>query len=195
MKTNEKQKVLIAVIIFASFICGSLVNNIFSMNTYPVSSAYAQASIWSRLFGNAQQSEITEYADVIRLMLDQVEKIHELETRLTVLETCGPECEKGFPPPDYDSGWVDIGHNYYYTFEHNLNTMDYLVYVTKNDADSRNEFHNYAAGGEAFVRGALLDMGTHWKASKNSIKVYRSIDDDFAHLSSDYVRVILWKIP
>jgi hypothetical protein len=197
MKTNEKQIVVMAIVIIASFLCGSLATaTVTNKYAYPVSSAQAQASFWSRLFGRAQADEITEIADIIRLVLDQIEKIHDLETRITVLEKCGPECEHKFPPPDYDSGWVDVGFNYWCPFEHNLNTMDYLVYIMKNDDDSRNEFHNYATGGEAFVRNnELLDMGTTWKASKNTIKVYRSIDDSRAALNSDYVRVLLWKIP
>jgi hypothetical protein len=197
MNINEKQKLVTVTIIVASFLFGIAVNNAITdrsiSSTHP---AYSQASIWSRLFGNVQQEEISDYADVIRLVLDQVEKIHDLETRIAVLETCGSECKHNFPPPDYDSGWVDIGLNYDYPFHHNLDTMDYLVYIMNNDEEVRDQFHNYAAGGEAFVRnGELLDMGTHWKATKNTLYVYRSIDDSRAYLASDYVRVLLWKIP
>ncbi len=103
--TDEKQKALTVTIIIASFLLGIVVNNAFTdRNINSIHPAYSQASIRSRLFGNVQQDEITEYADVIRLVLDQVEKIHDLETRIAVLETCGSECKHSFPPPDYDSG-------------------------------------------------------------------------------------------
>lgn len=67
--------------------------------------------------------------------------------------------------------------------------MDYLVYIMNNDEEVRDQFHNYAAGGEAFVRnGELLDMGTHWKATKNTLYVYRSIDD-----SQDTLQAIIFE--
>ncbi len=196
MKTNEKQIVVMAIVIIASFLCGSLVTaTVTNKYAYPVSSAQVQASFWSRLFGRAQADEITEIADIIRLVLDQIEKIHDLETRITVLEKCGPECEHKFPPPDYDSGWHPIDQNEHLTLQHNLDTMDYFVYLMKKDEDSFTEFHNFGSGG-AFPDDFLLtetsySLGTMWKASKNSIEIYRYPDD----MTSDYVRIMLWKIP
>ena len=195
MNTDEKQKVVTATIIIAFFLLGSLVTNaVTDKNISSIHPAYSQASIWSRLFGNVQQDEITEYADVIRLVLDQIDKIHELETRITVLETCGSECKHSFPPPDYDSGWQPISKNDHLVLEHKLDSMDYLVYVMKNDDENRNEFHNFGTGG-AFIEDYLIEIqtsaGTMWKASRNSIGIYRYKDD----MMSDYVRVLLWKIP
>ena len=184
-----------AIIFIAAFLCGSLTTATFTNKyAYPTSSTQAQASFWSRLFGRAQADEITEMADVIRLVLDQIEKIHDLETRIAVLEKCGPECEYGFPLPDYDSGWHPIDNNEDLTLQHNLDTMDYLVYVMMKDEDAFTEFHNFGTGG-AFLDDYMIDRqyasGTYWKASKNSIEIHRYSDD----VPSDYVRVMLWKIP
>jgi len=196
MKTNEKQIVVTAIVIIASFLCGSLATTTFTNKyAYPVSSAQAQASFWSRLFGRAQADEITEIADIIRLVLDQIENIHDLETRITVLEKCGPECEHKFPPPDYDSGWHPIDNFEHLTLQHDLDTMDYFVYVMKKDEDAFTEFHNFGTGG-AFPDDFELTMkrgfyGTMWTAAKNSIEIYRYDND----ITSDYVRVMLWKIP
>ena len=196
MKTNEKQTAVMAIIFIAAFLCGSLATATFTNKyAYPTSSTQAQASFWSRLFGRAQADEITEMADVIRLVLDQIENIHDLETRIAVLEKCGPECEYGFPLPDYDSGWHPIDNNEHLTLQHNLNTMDYLVYVMQKDDEAFTEFHNFGSGG-AFPDDFELTMkrgfyGIMWTASKNSIEVYRYDDD----ITSDYVRVLLWKIP
>jgi len=195
MKTDEKQIAVVAIVFIAAFLCGSLATTTFTNKyAYPVSSAQAQASFWSRLFGRAQADEITEMADVIRLVLDQIENIHDLETRIAVLEKCGPECEYGFPLPDYDSGWHPIDNNEHLTLQHNLDTMDYFVYLMKKDEDSFTEFHNFGSGG-AFIDDYVIDRrhsaGTMWTASTNSIDIYRYPDD----VPSDYVRVMLWKIP
>ena len=196
MKTDEKQIAVVAIVFIAAFLCGSLATTTFTNKyAYPISSAQVQASFWSRLFGRAQADEITEMADVIRLVLDQIDKIHDLETRIAILEKCGPDCEYGFPLPDYDSGWHPIDNNEHLTLQHDLDTMDYFVYVTKKDEDSFTEFHNFGSGG-AFPDDFLLtetsySLGTMWTASKNSIEIYRYIDD----VTSDYVRVMLWKIP
>jgi hypothetical protein len=125
-------------------------------------------------------------------VLDQVEKIHELETRIALLETCGGECEKGFPSPDNDSGWQPIANFQHLVLEHNLNTMDYLVYVMKSD-DTPIEFHNFGEGGYFYMTPHLEERrsGTMWTASLNSIEVYRYDND----IVCNYVRVLLWKIP
>jgi hypothetical protein len=195
MKTNEKQIVVTAIIIIASFLCGSLVTARFTNKyAYPVSSDQVRASLWDRLFGSTEADTITEMADVISLVLDQIEKIHDLETRITVLEKCGPECEHKFPPPDYDSGWHPIAKNEHLTLQHNLNTLDYLVYVMQKDDEAFNEFHNFGTGGafiEDYQIDVIIDAGTMWTASQNSIEIYRYNDDSV----SDYVRVLLWKIP
>jgi hypothetical protein len=195
MNTDEKKKVVTTTIIIGSFLLGSLLTNaVTDRNVSSIHPAYSQASIWSRLFGNVQQDEITEYADVIRLVLDQIEKIHELETRITVLETCGNECEKAFPPPDYDSGWLLLPKGEHLILEHNLNTMDYFVYLIHMDDESPNTFNNFGSGG-AFpfedLLGRTLSLGTMYEAEKNSIDVYRYYDG----VLTDFIRVMIWKIP
>jgi len=206
MKTNEKQIVVFAIIFIAAFICGSLVTTTFtSKNAYSIASTQAQASFWDKLFGRVQADEITEIADVIRLVLDQIDDIHDLETRIAVLEKCGPECEYGFPPPDYDSGWHPIlpssGRENDLTLHHNLNTLDYLVYVVScedtpsgSEQFTPTEFHNFGTGG-AFIEDYVIDKqissGTYWYAAKNSITIHRYPNDTV----SKYIRVMLWKIP
>ena len=132
---------------------------------------------------------------MIRLVLDQIEKIHDLETRIAVLEKCGCDFECGFPTPDYDSDWQPIDNFEHLTLQHNLDTMDYLVYLMQKDDEAFTEFHNFGSGG-AFPDDFELTMkrgfkGTMWTASKNSIEIYRYDND----VTSDYVRVMLWKIP
>ena len=158
--------------------------------------------VWNAIFGIENEvDQISEDVNLLKMNLDLLEKIHALETRITVLETCGPECESGFPSPCYDSGWHKLTPGQNLLLLHNLNTVDYFVYfiVTEDspldiDPFVPASFHNFGTGG-AFVEDYVIersyDLGTYWKASKNSIDVYRYPDDTVCN----YARVMLWKIP
>jgi hypothetical protein len=158
--------------------------------------------VWNAIFGIEDEvDEISEDVIVIQSNLEMLERIHELEIRIAVLESCGPSCEGQFPPPDYDSGWHPLTPGNHLILTHNLNTMDYLVYyiVTEDEPGDLfpfvpTSFHNFGTGG-AFVENYMLDVmtdtGTYWIGSSDTIDIFRYPDD----IVCNYARVMLWKIP
>jgi hypothetical protein len=98
---------------------------------------------------------------------------------------------KGFPKPDYNSGWYTISQNEEKTFTHNLygDYNDYVVDLMFNDA---NGHHHKFYGGEQYdpddfdaVRGA------YWHdLTSTQIKVTRRSHDGYVN----EVRVRIWVI-
>lgn len=189
---RENLHTLVTIAIIA-FLAGSAFTSSIKDIRTRSSTQNTKAGLFDWLFPRPRQDVITENIDLMRLILDHIDRISELETRIAILEECGKDCTMEFPKPDYDSGWHPIDPGQHLTLQHNLNTMEYLVYVIKNEA-SPTEFHNFGTGG-AFIEDYMTDIkisaGTRWNAARNSITVHRYPDDSV----SNYVRVMLWKIP
>ncbi len=94
---------------------------------------------------------------------------------------------KGFPTPNYDSGWVAIGKGTTITLTHGLggNRDNYVVDLTFKRMATDN-IHNYVYGLNSVWPGM---QGAAWSAlTANQIKVRRGDSD----LYVDSVRVRIW---
>lgn len=96
---------------------------------------------------------------------------------------------------------LNLGLSENLILSHNLNTIEYFVYfvVTEDEPTDLDlfvpsSFHNFGTGG-AFVEEYTIDhefdLGTYWKATKNSIEIHRYPEDTVCN----YARVMLWKTP
>ena len=203
MEKNKKNYSFLAIIIIASFLIG----NIYTSAAKPGSSNLLE-DVWSYIFGIEDEVEKLSYdVMILESNLALLDRIHELETRITVLEKCGYEKEtNGFPQPDYDSGWLYWDREVQgttMTINHGLNSMDYYVYLIGKYNVNGGEpisppitdpthFHTWGYGGDwgySDLTGTFK-QGIYYEAYMNSIKIIRAASDPY----SDYVRVILWKI-
>jgi hypothetical protein len=195
MDRNRKRVVILASIIIASFLFGSAVTAV-----GPEETSFLE-EVWSAIFGIEEEvSEISDDVLVIQSNLELLERIHELEIRLTVLENCGADINAQFPSPVYDSGWHPLTPGEHLILPHNLDTTDYFVYflVTEEEPSDvfpfvPSTFHNFGTGGafiENYVVDIMSDTGTYWMGSKNTIDIFRYPDDTVCN----YARIMLWKI-
>lgn len=204
MKKNMKNHAVLAAIIIASFLLG----NIYTSAAAPGDSNLLE-DVWNYIFGIEENvEELSDEVMILESNLNLLERIHELETRITVLEECGCEDEaNGFPQPDYDSGWLYWDRELEgttMTINHGLNSMDYYVYlIGKYNVVSGEpisppitdptHFHTWGYGGDwgySELTGEFK-QGIYYEAYMNSIKIMRANSDPY----SDYVRVMIWKIP
>jgi len=196
MERNTKKVVILASIILVSFIFGSIVTAV-----GPDDASFLE-EVWNAIFGIEEEvDEISDDVIVLQTNLDLLERIHELETRIAILENCGPDSEAQFPSPSYDSGWHKLTTGEHLILIHNLDTLEYFVnFVVTEEEPSDidpfvpSTFHNFGTGGafiEDYVIDIQSDLGTYWKGTKNTIDVFRYPDD----VVCNYVRVMLWKIP
>ena len=153
------------------------------------------------------EGEVADISDEVTTLKEEselLERVHELEIRLAVLERCGCESDCPFPEPDYDSNWVSIEKGQGLILTHDLNTTEYFVYLigrydTAGDETSdfitgEDNFHTYRFGGDVYydiLYGTSRMCGIWYVASKNSIRIDRAAYDYFA----DYIRVRIWKLP
>ena len=200
LEKNKKNYTIFAAIIITSFLIG----NIYTSAAVPNDSNLLE-DVWNYIFGIEEDvEELSDDVLVIESNLELLERIHELEIRIAVLEECGGDCgsngEPGFPAPDYDSGWQPLTPGGDVTLVHNLGTLEYMVYfiVTEDEpADVTpfmpSSFHNFGTGGafvEDYVTDMMYDVGTRWEASENMILLHRYPDD----VVCNYGRVIIWII-
>jgi hypothetical protein len=194
-KMDKKHKnLIILTIIIASFLFGSMVTAV-----GPDNASFLE-EVWNAIFGIEENvDEITQEVNILKNNIDLLEKIHDLEIRIAILENCGPECETTFPSPSYDSGWHKLTAGQNLILIHNLNTVEYFVYFivteeepTDIDPFMPTSFHNFGTGG-AFVEDYMIQimssLGTYWEASRNSIEIYRYPQDTVCN----YARVMLWR--
>lgn len=95
---------------------------------------------------------------------------------------------RGFPRPDYDSGWVDVALKDKVELTHSVggNVDNYVVDMQFKDTDGSNGINNTYYG-MAFL--ADSGRGATWnKLTTTTITVYRNNDDTFA----DQVRIRIW---
>jgi hypothetical protein len=193
MDRTRKRVVILASIIIASFLFGSAVTAV-----GPEETSFLE-EVWNAIFGIEEEvSEISDDVLVIQSNLELLERIHELEIRLTVLENCGVDVNAQFPSPIYDSGWHPLTPGEHLILPHNLDTTDYFVYflVTEEEPSDvfpfvPSTFHNFGTGGAFWeFSGTPVDAGTYWTASSNTIDIFRHADDGVCN----YARVMLWKI-
>jgi hypothetical protein len=196
MEKNKKKFIVLTTIILASFLFGSIVTAV-----GPEDSSFLE-EVWNAIFGIEEEvEEISDDVLVLKSNLDLLERIHDLETRIALLENGGPNGEPQFPAPSYDSGWHKLTAGQDLILIHNLDTTEYFVYFivtedepTDSDPFVPTSFHNFGTGGafvEDYVIDRMYDLGTYWEATKNSIEIYRYPQDTVCN----YARVILWKIP
>ena len=199
MNLDIKKGAILALVIISTFLLGSIVTAVPTDGN-----ENSLDALWERLFG--VEEEVEEIADEVTLMssnLDLLERIHDLETRMAVLENCGCEETNGFPEPDYDSNWVSIGKAVSLTLTHDLNSDNYFVYlVGKYDTvggDSitptigPGNFHTWEMGGDWFyddIYGTSKKYGVYYEAYPNTITIHRAASDPY----SDYVRVQIWRL-
>jgi len=92
MERNTKKVVILASIILVSFIFGSIVTAV-----GPDDASFLE-EVWNAIFGIEEEvDEISDDVIVLQTNLDLLERIHELETRIAILENCGPDSEAQFP--------------------------------------------------------------------------------------------------
>ena len=202
MEKKTKTIVILASLILTSFFLGS--------TTAAPENSNLLEDVWDAIDGIEEEVEIiSDDVLVLETNLDLLERIHELEIRLAVLENCdtngGSNGVSRFPSPDYDSGWHKLTPSSTGSEDlilvHNLDTIDYIVNFVVTDEEPGDldpfmpsSFHNFGTGGafiEDYVIEQMTDAGTYWRASKNTIKIHRYPDD----VVSVYARVMLWKLP
>jgi hypothetical protein len=201
MNKNAKNYLIIASIIITSFLFGNMMTI-----AQPGNDSNLLEDVWEYIFG--VEDEVDALSDdvmILELNLDLLERIHELEIRIAILENCAEECGSnggsGFPAPDFDSGWQPLTAGGDLTLIHNLGTLEYFVYfmVTEDEpADvtpfNPSSFHNFGTGGafiEDYTLELMYDTGTYWTATQNTIVIYRYPDD----VVSNYGRVMIWITP
>jgi hypothetical protein len=196
MEKNKKTITILAAIIIASFLLG----NVVTKAAVPGDSNLLE-DVWNYIFGIEEQvDELSDDVLVIETDLDLLERIHELETRITVLENCGAE-DGMFPTPYADSDWQNIPKGSYIIIAHGLGSLDYVVDLQcRYDPESGDywpglvdpHFHNWYYGGDENYNsaGEWVKYGVWYEAYENTILVYRASDDTL----SDQVRVRIWKI-
>jgi hypothetical protein len=196
MERNTKKVVVLASIIIISFFFGSIVTAV-----GPDDASFLE-ELWNAIFGIEEKvDEISADVIVIQSNLELLERIHELEIRIAVLENCGPDINGQFPSPSYDSGWHPLTVGEHLILPHNLDTTDYFVYFVVTEEEPSDidpfvpsTFHNFGTGGafnDDWVVDIQSDLGTYWKGTKNTIDVFRYYDDTVCN----YARVMLWIIP
>ena len=193
---NRKKLAILALAIISTFIFGSIVTAVPTDGE-----GNPLDELWERLLGVEKDvEEVTEEVSLIQSNLDLLERIHNLEIRLEVLENCGCEDENCFPEPDYDSNWVSM-ESVTLTLTHNLDSEFYFVYlVGKYDIENgapitppieEENFHIWEYGGDWYdVMDESKKSGIWYEAYRNTIKVVRAVSDPY----SDFVRVMIWKL-
>jgi len=192
---------IVVTVMITAFLIGSMATAVNSpLDENPLD------KLWERLLG--LEGEVDDISDEVATLKEEselLERVHELEIRLAVLERCGCESECPFPEPDYDSNWISIETGQSLTLAHDLDTTEYFVYLigrydTTEDETSdgfitdEDNFHTYEFGGDIWydtLYGTTKMRGIWYVASKNSIRIDRAADDPF----SDYIRVRIWKLP
>lgn len=110
---------------------------------------------------------------------------------------------KGFPKPDYNSGWITMTPGQHLTLTHNLggNISDYVVDLQFYDANQGWGTNAVALGSDKYWVGYDGDWNGFWSSiyelqgacwtnlTTSTIKVVRQAEDPFA----DQVRVRIWK--
>lgn len=202
MEKKTKIIVIFASLILTSFFLGS--------TTAQPDNSNLLEDVWNAIFGIEEEvAIISDDVLVLETNFNLLERIHELEIRLAVLENCdtngGSNSESGFPSPDYDSGWHKLTPSASGSEDlvliHNLDTTEYVVNFIVTDEEPGDldpfmpsSFHNFGTGGafiEDYVVAQMIDVGTYWTATKNTFKIHRYPDD----VVSFYGRVMLWKLP
>jgi hypothetical protein len=193
--------ILVVTVMIAAFLIGSLATAVNSDEEENPLDA-----LWERLLGlEGDVEEISEDVATLKEESELLERVHELEIRLAVLERCGCDSDCPFPEPDYDSNWISIEQGQSLILTHDLNTTDYFVdligrYDTTEAETSdgfitgADNFHTYEFGGDIWydtLYGTSRMRGIWYIAHENSIRIDRAADDPFV----DYVRVRIWKLP
>ena len=193
--------IIVASVMIAAFMIGSLATPINSAEV-----ANPLDELEERLLGlEGEVANISNEVTTLKEGSDLIERVHELEIRLAVLEKCGCELGCTFPEPDYYSNWISIEKGQSLTLTHDLDTTEYFVYLVARHDTTQDEtgqtfitdqdnFHTYRFGGDVNYNAAYGEsnmMGVWYVASKNSIRIDRAADDYF----SDYICVRIWKLP
>ncbi len=194
---NYKKGAVLAVIVISTFLFGSIVTAVpTDGNENPLD------ELWERLLGVEEEvEEITEEVDDLRTDLGLLERIHELEIRIELLETCGAT-EGTLPTPYVDSGWMDISKGDSLIFGHGLGSLDYIVHLqSRYDIEEGDpitppildqNFHNWEHGGDwtySTIYEEVDKLGVWYEAYSNTVVVMRAADDPY----SDQVRIRIWK--
>jgi hypothetical protein len=193
--------ILVVAVMVAAFLIGSLATAVNSAgDENPLD------ELWERLLGvEGDVEEISEDVAALKEEAELLERIHELEIRLAVLENCGCDSDCPFPEPDYDSNWISIEQGQSLVLTHDLNTTEYFVdligrYDTAEAETSdgfitgEDNFHTYELGGDWSydpLYGTMEMRGIWYVAHENSIRIDRGAHDPFV----DYIRVRIWKLP
>lgn len=199
MDFKRKHTVIIAAtIIITAFLVGSITTAVNSAGD-----ANPLDELWESLLGLEEEvDEISDEVSTLKEESELLERLHELEIRLAVLERCGCESDCPFPEPDYDSNWISIEQGQSLTLTHNLNTKEYFVYLIGRYDTSKggtfitdeDNFHTVEMGGD-WVYNILYEesnkYGIWYVASKNTIRIDRAYHDPY----SDYIRVMIWTLP
>jgi len=194
---NYKKGAVLAIVVISTFLFGSIVTAV------PTNGGENPLDeLWERLLGIEEEVEtISEEVDDLQTDLDLLERIHELEIRIEILENCGAT-EGVLPAPHADSGWISIEKGDSITFAHGLDSLEYIV-----DLQSRYDleegdpitppilyphFHNWEHGGDwtySTIYETSDKIGVWYEAYGNTVVVMRAADDPY----SDQVRIRIWK--
>ena len=196
MDKKTRNIIILTTIILTALFIGSVLTT-----AAPESDSNLLEDVWNAIFGIEDEVEvISDDVNVLKSNLDLLERIHELETRVAILENGGSSSELQFPPPTMDSGWLSLTPGEDLTIVHNLETLNYFVYfmVTEDEPSdvtpfTPSSFHNYGTGGafiEDYTIERMYDTGTYWEATSNTIVIYRYPDDTVCN----YGRVMIWVI-
>lgn len=202
MEKKTKTIVILASLILTSFFLGS-------MTIAAPENSNLLEDVWDAIFGIEEEVEtLSDDVMIIESNLVLLERIHDLEIRLAVLENCdsngGSNGESQFPSPDYDSGWHQLTPSSTGSEDlilvHNFNSIEYFVnFIVTDEEPSDSDpfmpstFHNFGTGGafiENYMVDIMSDLGTYWTASKNSVTIHRYPDDSVCL----YARIMLWKL-
>lgn len=94
-----------------------------------------------------------------------------------------------FPKPAADSRWRYMDKDSNYTFCHNLNTLNYIVYIEAEDTSSARGVNIANMGTDD---NATNQKGFTWKSkTANCVTIRRGDEDQNAHK----IRVLIWKYP
>jgi hypothetical protein len=97
---------------------------------------------------------------------------------------------KGFPRPDYDSGWVAVAQDEVVTLYHNISgNVDNYVVDMQFKSDYGLGIHNRNFGVDVYHVGTTVKEGVEWiKLTTDSITIRREEDDVWA----DKIRIRIW---
>jgi hypothetical protein len=186
MEKKTRNLVILATIIIASLLLGSMI-----IPAQPGGGDSLFDELLERLMG--VEDEVEELSDdvlVLETSLDLLDRIHELELRIAVLETSDCEESNGFSEPGYDSDWQTISAGSSEFITHNLGTTELFVYLVGKDNDVT--VHQDYLGMELWFEEGPHLHGIQWATNgENEVVVSRLSDDN----TWDEFRILIWELP